>query len=365
MTASALSSPSPRPKLLIAASGTGGHLFPAIATAEQLTDFDIEWLGVPDRMESKLVTAYPLHTVPMAGIQTKLGLGTIKLIGKLATSFLKTRSLLKSGKFQAVFTTGGYISAPAILAARSLGLPVVLHESNVLPGKVTRWLSPLCDRVAVGFAAAQNYLPRAQVVVAGTPVRSQFLASGKPETLPELPIPADVPVLSIVGGSQGAVALNQLVRTCAPAWLEAGIWIVHQTGDSDPEAGSLNHPHYFSLPFYSHIAALFQRSFLVIGRSGAGTLTELAATHTASILVPFPFAAEDHQYYNAKAFSEVGAGITIRQPDLTAEQLQKEVLTLWRSPKTLEKMANAAAGLAVVNSSEQLANLMRQLIAAA
>jgi UDP-N-acetylglucosamine--N-acetylmuramyl-(pentapeptide) pyrophosphoryl-undecaprenol N-acetylglucosamine transferase len=352
----------PRPKLLIAASGTGGHLFPAIATAEQLTDFDIEWLGVPDRMETKLVTAYPLHTVPMAGIQTKLGLGTIKLLGKLATSFWQTRSLLKSGKFNAVFTTGGYISAPAILAARSLGLPVILHESNVLPGKVTRWLSPWCDRVAVGFAAAKAYLPKAQVVVAGTPVRSQFRSPTKPEKLPELEIPADIPVLAIVGGSQGAVALNKLVREAAPAWLDAGIWIVHQTGDNDPEAESLQHPHYFSLPFYSHIADLFKRSFLVIGRSGAGTLIELAATHTPSLLVPFPFAAEDHQYFNAKAFSDVGAAITIRQSELTVEQLRSQVLELWRSPQQLQKMTTAAAQLAVMDSAEQLANLMRQLV---
>ncbi|MEL6333721.1 MAG: UDP-N-acetylglucosamine--N-acetylmuramyl-(pentapeptide) pyrophosphoryl-undecaprenol N-acetylglucosamine transferase, partial [Cyanobacteria bacterium J06626_26] len=122
-------------KVLIAASGTGGHIFPAIATAEKLTS-TIEWLGVPDRLETELVPKhYPLHTVRMGGVQGKLGLGTLKILAQLVQATLATRRLLKQGQFQGVFTTGGYIAAPAIIAARSLGLPAVLHESNAMPGK--------------------------------------------------------------------------------------------------------------------------------------------------------------------------------------------------------------------------------------
>ena len=128
----------------------------------------------------------------------------------LVGAILQVRRLLKRGNFHGVFTTGGYIAAPAILAARSLGLPVILHESNVFPGKVTRWFSPFCTKVAIGFEATAQYLPRAKTVVAGTPVRSQFLTR---EPL-NLPIPDSVPVILVMGGSQGAVAVNQLVRQC-------------------------------------------------------------------------------------------------------------------------------------------------------
>ena len=159
-------------RLLIAASGTGGHLFPAIATAENLSDFEIEWLGVPDRLERELVPSqYPLHTISVEGFQQRLGLGTLKILVKFARSLVQVRHLLKKGKFRGVFTTGGYIAAPAIIAARSLGLPVILHESNALPGKVTRNFGPWCNAVGLGFEAAIPYLPRTNTVVVGTPVR--------------------------------------------------------------------------------------------------------------------------------------------------------------------------------------------------
>jgi UDP-N-acetylglucosamine--N-acetylmuramyl-(pentapeptide) pyrophosphoryl-undecaprenol N-acetylglucosamine transferase len=347
-------------RLLIAASGTGGHLFPAIATAEQLPDFKIEWLGVPDRLETQLVPAtYPLHTIEVGGFQQKLGLGTLKVFTKLLLSVWEVRKLLKRGKFQAVLTTGGYIAAPAILAARSLGLPVVLHESNALPGKVTRWLSPLCTKVAIGFEAAAKYLPRAQTAYVGTPVRAQFRSNAPLD----LAIPPEVPVIVVVGGSQGAVSLNQMVRQCAPAWIEAGAWIVHLTGGSDRDADSFSHPHYLRLPFYNNMAGLLQRANLAISRSGAGSMTELGITHTPSILVPFPYAAEDHQTVNAKVFVDAGAALLFPQNMLTAELLQTKVLGLLRSPETLQQMADAAGDLAVTNSAELLAALLKTLIA--
>ncbi|NJR38374.1 MAG: undecaprenyldiphospho-muramoylpentapeptide beta-N-acetylglucosaminyltransferase [Leptolyngbyaceae cyanobacterium CSU_1_4] len=344
---------------MIAASGTGGHLFPAIATAEQLPQVKIEWLGVPDRLETQLVpTTYPLHTIEVGGFQQKFGLGTLRIFAKLLLSVLRVRKLLKKGKFQAVLTTGGYIAAPAILAARSLGLPVVLHESNALPGKVTRWLSPLCTRVAIGFEAAAQYLPRAQTVYVGTPVRAQFRT---PSSL-GLAIPPEAPLIVVVGGSQGAVSLNQMVRQCAPSWIDAGAWIVHLTGESDPEANRFSHPHYFGLPFYNNMAALFHRANLAISRAGAGSMTELAMTQTPSILVPYPYAAEDHQTRNAKVFADVGAALLFSQNLLTSEILQTKVLGLLRSPETLQQMATAAEKLAVPNSAELLAALVKNLM---
>jgi UDP-N-acetylglucosamine--N-acetylmuramyl-(pentapeptide) pyrophosphoryl-undecaprenol N-acetylglucosamine transferase len=343
-------------KLLIAASGTGGHLFPGLAVAEKLPECDIEWLGVPNRLETKLVPdRYPLNIIEVGGFQGKPGINTLKTAWRLIASVFKTRSILKKGKFQAVFTTGGYISAPAILAARSLGLPVVLHESNALPGKVTRFFGKFCTKVAVGFAATQKHLPKANTVYLGTPVRQQFTT---PEPL-DLEIPIDVPVLAIVGGSQGAAGINKIVQECIPGWLEAGIFVVHITGERDNLSdGQSQHPHYITLPFYNNIAGLFQRANLVISRAGAATLTEIIFCRIPSILIPYPHAAEDHQFHNANELAGTGAALVFRQEKLTSHFLSKEVSNLLNSPKRLQTMSYNCSSLGVINSADLLADLM-------
>ncbi|GAX43291.1 UDP-N-acetylglucosamine--N-acetylmuramyl-(pentapeptide) pyrophosphoryl-undecaprenol N-acetylglucosamine transferase [Tolypothrix sp. NIES-4075] len=348
-------------RLLIAASGTGGHLFPAIALAEQLPDYQIEWLGVPNRLERSLVPKqYPLNTIAVEGFQQGLGFSSLRIFGKLVGSILQVRKLLKKGNFQGVFTTGGYIAGPAVIAARSLGLPVILHESNALPGKVTRFFGPWCNAVAVGFEVAAKYLPRAKTIYTNTPVRSPFLNSG---IVPlDLPIPENVRLIVVFGGSQGAVAINKLVRSCVTAWFDAGAWVVHLTGDNDPEADKLQHPQYIVLPFYDNMAGLLKRADLAISRSGAGSLTELAVCGVPSILIPYPFAAEDHQTYNAEVFTSVGAAIAFKQSELTAEVLQSKVLHLLQSPAELADMASKSKAIAVPDSAEKLAQLVRELI---
>ncbi|MCU0523685.1 MAG: undecaprenyldiphospho-muramoylpentapeptide beta-N-acetylglucosaminyltransferase [Elainella sp. Prado103] len=369
LSASSVSANLNSPKLLVAASGTGGHVFPAVATAEQLSHYQIEWLGVPDRLETQLVPShYPLHTISVTGFQSRLGLNTLKVLGQFLRSIFTVRRLLQRGGFQGVFTTGGYIAAPAVIAARSLGLPIILHESNALPGKVTRWLSPWCSVVAIGFAEAAQYLGKAKTTWVGTPVRSQFRALAeadsidRSEHLPDLPIPDGAPLIVVVGGSQGAVAVNQLVRQAAPAWFESGVWVVHLTGENDPAAKTLIHPQYVALPFYHNMAGLLQRATLAVSRAGAGTLTELAMSGTPAILIPYPFAAEDHQTFNAKVFEAAGAALLEQQAHLTAAQLQQQVLNLLQSPDRLQQMSQAAKQLAIVDSAEKLAHLVQQWI---
>lgn len=347
-------------RLLIAASGTGGHLFPALAVAEQLSDYQIEWLGVPNRLETQLVPSqYPLHAIAVEGFQQRLGLGSAKIIVRLASSIFQVRKLLKQGKFQGLFTTGGYISAPAVVAARSLGLPVIFHESNALPGKVTRTFSRFCNVVAIGFEPAAKYLPGVKTIYTGTPVRSQFRTG---EAKLELPIPENVPVIVVFGGSQGAVAINKLVRECVPSWCDAGAWVVHLTGDKDPDADSLQHPQYLSLPFYDNMAGLLNRANLAISRAGAASLTELAVTGTPAILIPYPYAAEDHQAYNAEVFTKAGAALAFKQSELTKPLLESKVLNLLNSPSQLQAMAQKAKEVAVIDSAEQLAAKVRELV---
>ncbi len=351
-------------RLLIAASGTGGHLFPAIALAEQLPDYQIEWLGVPNRLETQLVPSqYPLHTVNIEGIQERFGLGTLRILGKFIRSIIQVRRLLKQGKFQGVFTTGGYIAAPAAIAARSLGIPVILHEANAIPGKVTRALSPWCSAVALGFEPAAKYLWRIRTIYTGTPVRAQFRERAIDKLSPlDLPIPENVPLILIVGGSQGAVAVNKLVRQCASAWFDAGAWVVHLTGNNDPDVDSLKHPQYLALPFYDNMARLLQRANLVIGRAGAGTVTELAIAGKPAIFIPLPTAAEDHQFYNAQVLTAVGGALVFRQKELTPAILSSQVLSLLDSPAQLAQMGEKARAIAVPDSAERLAKLVREMV---
>ena len=344
-------------RILIAASGTGGHLFPALAVAEQLKTCEVEWLGVAHRLDRALVPqSYNFHTVPVEGFQGGVRLKTLKVIWDLITSVFKVKSLLKKRRIDLVFTTGGYIAGPAILGARWQGIPVILHESNYIPGKVTQWLSPLCQTTALGFQGTQTYLPRSRTLWVSTPVRQQFLT---PQTL-ALQIPPHMPLIVVVGGSQGAVALNQLVRQCIHSWVEAGSFIIHLSGRQDPDANSLEHSQYLVLPFYEDMAGLLQRADLAISRAGAGTLTELAVSATPAILVPYPFAAEDHQTHNAQAFVKAGAAKLYAQTDLTVPKLKTEVLSLLRSPEQLQEMKQKMSDLAVLDSAERLAELIKQ-----
>jgi UDP-N-acetylglucosamine--N-acetylmuramyl-(pentapeptide) pyrophosphoryl-undecaprenol N-acetylglucosamine transferase len=210
----------------------------------------------------------------------------------------------------------------------------------------------------VGFAEAADRVEAPQVIHVGTPVRAEFLT---PIGL-DLAIPDDVPVIAVMGGSQGAVAVNQMVRQCLPRWFEAGAWVVHLTGENDPEAGLIVHEQYISLPFYHNIAGLLQRSTLAISRAGAGAVTELSVSGTPAILIPFPFAAEDHQFYNGEIFVNAGAARMYRQADLTADQLAIEVLDLLHNPEALAQMRQAMTSLAVTDSVDRLVNAIETAI---
>ena len=356
------------PRLLIAASGTGGHLFPALAVAEALpAEWDVHWLGVPDRLERQLVPSrYPLHTVKAGGLQ---GRGLRKLLNllRLIGATRSVRRLIRREGVEAVFSTGGYIAAPAILAARWCGVPVVLHESNAIPGRVTRLLGRLCTRVAVGLPAAAERLPHCQPVVTGTPVRAEFLERA--------PLPAWVPegggpLLVVMGGSQGAVGLNRMVRPLLPALSEAGVRVVHLTGSHDTDAGQ--GPAIAGVverPFSDEVAGLLQHADLAVSRSGAGALSELAVCGTPAVLVPYPAAADGHQDANASAAASLAAAVIVQQHPPESPVLER---TLWRllgprlrgSAPAADPLTPMRAGmehLAVRDADHQVAQLITGL----
>ena len=361
--------PAAMSRLLIAASGTGGHLFPALAVAEALpTSWSSRWLGVPDRLETSLVPdRFRLITVKAGGLQGR-GLRKLLQLIQLIVASKDVRRLIKQEHTQVVFTTGGYIAAPAILAARWSRIPVVLHESNAIPGRVTRLLGRFCTKVAVGLPAAVERIPGCKAVVTGTPVRESFLT---PQPLPNW-VPAGTgPLVLVMGGSQGAVGLNRMVRAVLPDLLEAGCRVVHLSGSNDPEAGSLKHPQLAEQPFSDEIPGLLQHADLAISRAGAGSLSELAITSTASILVPFPQAADQHQDANAACAAALGAAVIVHQHEPEHHTLRN---TLWRllGPRlrscdpAADPLITMAAGmeqLAVRDAEHQLVRLLHELIA--
>ncbi len=365
------------PRLLIAASGTGGHVFPALAVAQYLQNhptqpWQIEWLGVPDRMESQLIAdRYPLHTISMSGLQGSRLQAGLRLGRQLATGIPAVKNLLQQGQFDGVFTTGGYIAAPAILAARWARIPVLLHESNAIPGKVTQLLARWCQQVALGDPAAQRYLFKTvdpvRLSLVGTPVRPEF-DQPDTQTVDALGIPAQDPVIGVIGGSQGGRGLNQVVLDCAPAWLEAGAWILHITGQGEFEtvqALAPHHPRYLRFPFWQTMAALLQRADFVVSRAGSGTLAELAATGTPAILIPYPYAAEDHQFVNGLSYVNQGAAVMIREAEGAAVSVQKLGLEWLRYPELLAIKKHHMSQMARPQAAARVADLLQQLVASA
>ena len=354
-------------RLLIAASGTGGHLFPALAVAQALPpDWTIHWLGVPDRLEQQLVpAAYPLHTVNAGGLQ---GRGLQKLLNllRLLAATWSVRRLIRRERIRLVFSSGGYIAAPAILAARWCGIPVVLHESNGVPGKVTRLLGRLCTRVAVGLPQAAERLPRSQPRVTGTPVRQAFL---EPAPLPDWVPTGGGPLLLVMGGSQGAVGLNRMVRPLLPRLLACGCRVVHLSGSNDPDSGQLQHHAHVERPFSEEMPGLLQHADLVISRAGAGSLSELAVSGSPTILVPFPQAADRHQDANAGAAAAAAAAVIVWQHPPEHPALAQAI---WRllGPRlrdcdpVLDPLCRLKAGmerLAVRDADQLVAQLLLEL----
>jgi len=348
-------------RLLIAASGTGGHLFPALAVAEALPDsWQVRWLGVPDRLETQLVPeSIPLTTVRAGGLQ---GRGFNKLIQliRLIGAIGSVRRLIRQERIQVVFTTGGYIAAPAILAARWCGVPAVLHEATAIPGRVTRLMGRFCRAVAVGLPVASDRIPGHRPLLTGMPVRTAFLQS---QPLPDWVPISDGPLLVVIGGSQGAVGLNRMVRAVVPELLEQGCRIVHLTGRNDPDVGQLQNPNLVERPFSDEIPGLLQHADLAVSRAGAGSLSELAICRTPSILVPFPQAADGHQEANAACAARTGGAVIVHQhaPDGTALR-DTIVRLLGADGELLRQMRTGMEELAVWDADQRLVDLLGSLV---
>jgi UDP-N-acetylglucosamine--N-acetylmuramyl-(pentapeptide) pyrophosphoryl-undecaprenol N-acetylglucosamine transferase len=348
--------------VMIMAGGTGGHVFPALAIAGLLrSQRDIVWLGTERGIESRLVPAagYPVEWIEVEGLRGK-GLGRwLSAPLRLLRAVAQARRALAKNRPGVVLGCGGFASGPGGIAAWLAGAPLVIHEQNAVAGLTNRWLARVANRIAEGFPG--SFPASARALYTGNPVRSEIASLPPPRQRFES---RSGPMrLFVFGGSQGAAALNRLVPA-AVALLPEGRrpWVLHQAGERDRDSTDAAYRtagiQAEVRAFIDDMAAAYANADLVISRSGALTVAELAAAGVGSILVPFPAAVDDHQTRNAEWLGRVSAAQVVSEAGLTAEELANRIATLFGNGRArLLAMAEAARALAVTDAARRVAEL--------
>jgi UDP-N-acetylglucosamine--N-acetylmuramyl-(pentapeptide) pyrophosphoryl-undecaprenol N-acetylglucosamine transferase len=345
---------------VIAAGGTGGHIVPGLALAHEIRSQKhgalVVFVGTSQGLETKLVTAagLPLELVDASGFVGKTWTRQLGALLKLPKGFLESRALLKKYRARVVIGVGGYVSMPVLMAARALGIPTLIHESNAIPGVANSFLNRFATKTAVGLAEANSHL-RKPGIVTGTPVRSEFFA------IPPLDPAATTRRLLVVGGSQGSRVLNRAMARTAVLLEKTGIEVVHQTGDQDLVATRQRYTrvpaNWKLVPFLPKPSEEMGWADLVVCRAGALTVAELAAAGRPSILVPY-IGAASHQVFNARALYQKGAAAVMEERNLTAENLAGAITEKLKDREKLVLMGQKAKSLARPDAAKDLVKLV-------
>jgi UDP-N-acetylglucosamine--N-acetylmuramyl-(pentapeptide) pyrophosphoryl-undecaprenol N-acetylglucosamine transferase len=355
-------------RVIIAAGGTGGHIFPGIAIAREIKRRDpstaILFVGTARGLESKIVphAGFELELIKVGALKGVSIFERIKSLLGLPLSFVHALRILRRFKPNVVIGVGGYSSGPTLLMAALGRIPTMVVEPNAMPGFTNRILARFVDAAALSFADAQKYFG-SRGVVTGNPVRMDFARLQKKQRGEELHV-------LIFGGSQGARAINTAVIEALPlmASQRDRLSFTHQTGERDYETVKQSYAdagfgeHADVRPFIHDMADQFERADLLICRSGATTAAEIAAAGKAAIFIPFPFATDDHQRRNAEAFVRVGAGRMILQRDLTAARLADELDQFIEEPGEIDRMEEASRGLARRDSTARAVDLAMEIV---
>lgn len=365
-------------KILMACGGTGGHINPALAIAgiiaSHIPDAEFLFVGTPDGMEAELVPAagYEMDYVQSAGFQRSFSFENLarnaKAVRYLITAGGHAKSILRRFQPDIAIGTGGYASGPVIRAAQQLGIPTVIHEQNAYPGVTNKLLAKKAAAVMLTFEAAKEYFPeQTKTHVTGLPVRGNLTKMTREQAKMKLGFQSGMTVLSF-GGSQGAKCLNDLMPDLMQWHLSSDMEInhIHAYGlhgrDSVPQElkahGIADNPHLRVTEYIHDMDVCLAAADLVISRSGASTLSELEAVGRGSILIPYPFAAEDHQYHNAMVLGRAGAAIVIVQKDLTLDLLKEHLKHLYEQPDKRLAMGQRAASLFAQDTDERIWNII-------
>ncbi len=368
------------PFIAIACGGTGGHLFPGLAVAEQIVQraCAVALLVSPkdvDRQAVKTAQGMEIVTLPAVGLQRGCEMAFLRGFSR---SYRVAKTLFKSRPPCAALAMGGFTSAPPILAAKTLGAQTFLHESNTIPGRANRWLSWVVNRAFVGFPSTRDRLNNRNVTVIGTPVRRQF-RTPLPGPLPSdgrgsgacrtaLGLDAARPVVLVMGGSQGASAINQMVIETLPvlAKVAPGWQWFHLSGPGDEQQVRQT---YAALKLTAVVHSFFAEMELALGaataaisRAGASSLAELTALRVPTVLVPYPSARGNHQFHNARALGESGAAVLLDQKTATPEELARLLVELVQNTPARQTIQSALARWHRPRAAEQIADILLRAI---
>ena len=352
-------------KIVVACGGTGGHAFPGLAVAEALRrrGHTVCVWDSGRAIESAVMRSWDGDIFSTRAKPLKL-----RHAFALVRSLWRCRREMRRMRPDALIAMGSYSSLPPVLAARSCGVPIYLHEANTVPGKAVEFLSRFATAVAVSFEMTAKYLPTARTVLTGLPVRSE-IASGRRFDF----IPADAFTVFVTGGSQGAHAVNVLMSAALvrlKAELDARsaprrpLYVIHQTGAADEGAVMAAYAA-AGLParvhaFEREMADAFASADFVVARAGASTCFELAACGKPALLIPLPGSMRDHQHFNAEAFAAAGAAVEGIQARLTPVQLCRQLLYQYDHPERLAEMAGKMRSLATADAADQVADLVEK-----
>jgi UDP-N-acetylglucosamine--N-acetylmuramyl-(pentapeptide) pyrophosphoryl-undecaprenol N-acetylglucosamine transferase len=350
-------------RVIVAGGGTGGHVIPALAIAQELRvayDAKVVFIGTRSGIETRLVPAagFDLQLIEVGGLN-RVDLATrIKTMLNLPRAMLASARIIREFGPQVMIGVGGYASGPAMIAAAMMRVPTVAFEPNVVPGFANRIVARTVKAAAVHFEKTCSYFRNCHVT--GVPVRREFF---------QVPARAEDarPTLLVFGGSQGAHAINQAVLEALPRLIDAlpAIHIIHQTGERDYVEAQAEYLKVMASaevsPFIDDMPNAFARADLLLCRSGASTVAEITAAGKPAIFIPLPTAADDHQRYNAETLADGGAARLLPQPELSIERLVAEISSLLRDCAALAKMSAAARGFAHPDAAGKIASLAAQV----
>jgi UDP-N-acetylglucosamine--N-acetylmuramyl-(pentapeptide) pyrophosphoryl-undecaprenol N-acetylglucosamine transferase len=359
-------------RLLIAGGGTGGHLFPGVAIAEALRarepDAEVLFVGTERGIEARVLSGlgWKLATIDASGLKTVGLFGAIKGLFRVPRALWQSRRIIKDFQPDAVVGVGGYASGPAVLAAWLMRRRTSILEQNSIPGLTNKILGKFVRAVFIAFDETRRFFKAKKILMTGTPIRAQIrdrLVAGAAETADGDRDRGDGDTafrLFVFGGSQGAMAINEVVCDALALLARAGIrvGVVHQTGTRDLERTQQRYTEAGvdaeCRAFIDDMAREYHRADLVVARSGAATVAELAAAGVPAILVPYPTAADNHQEINAREMAQRGAALMFRQPELDAAKLAEQLTNLMEDPGALERMRSGMKALGRPDAAEAI-----------
>lgn len=355
-------------RLLLTGGGTGGHLFPAIAIAEamcqRLPGTQLLFVGTRRKMDKTSLAQYGFSTrgIHCQGLKGKGLLALLQALLLLPVSFVEALWHILRFRPHLVVGVGGYVTGPVVAAARILGRPAVIHEQNSVPGLANRKLGVLATRICLSLPSSASFFPVGKTVLTGNPVRRQILELAKQP--PPSRRMGDKATILILGGSLGAHRVNELVveaLTRHGKLLPPEIDIIHQTGAADQERVRSAYEQAgiraTVAAFFTDMAAVYAGSDLVVSRAGATTLAELAVLGKPALLIPYPFAADDHQYRNGRYYADSGGAVLLVERELTGRKLAEALGALAGSPVRLQGMAEAMRARGCPDAAERIVDV--------